>query len=147
MSFDPNEARDALGRWTDEIAGAVHTAASDGITTAKGNVLKRDTKTEAVRADAGHREYIVYSSTGERLAHIGINNRPDLGGYQVETSRVLAVGKGTGGDAYKSLIKSLDKPLISDSSLTPDAEALWKSLVRQGYARFDKELGKYVSKK
>ncbi len=29
--FDPNEKRDALGRWTDEIAGALHMAATDTI--------------------------------------------------------------------------------------------------------------------
>lgn len=143
--FDPNEPRDPMGRWAAEIGGAVHNAASDGIKTAKGNVVKRDFKTEAVRADSLHREYIIYSPTGERLGHIGINDRQDLGGYQVETSRVLAVGKGTGGDAYKALINSLDKPLISDSSLTPDAKALWESLVRQHYAKFDKGLSKYIS--
>jgi hypothetical protein len=116
------------------------------IVTDSGNLLERDTNTETVRDDANHQEYKINNKDGEQLGRISINLRNDLGGYQVENSSVSDKGKGIGKDAYISLIKSLDKPLISDNSLTPEAKGLWESLKKDGYAEFNEKEGKYFSK-
>lgn len=43
-------------------------------------------------------------------------------------------GKGLGTKAYKYLINKLDKPLISDPSLTSEAKGVWEKLVKEGFA-------------
>jgi hypothetical protein len=118
---------------------------SNKIKTESGNVIERDVESEKIRGDEGHRLYQIKDSNGKRLGSISLNERNDLGGYQIEVATVFNKKQGTGKDAYKSLIKSLDKPLISDSSLTADAKGLWESLVKDGYAKYDKEAGKYIS--
>lgn len=112
-----------------------------------GDKLVLDKRHKEIRADKDHYPFDFIDKKGNNLGVISVNERRDLGGYQVETSEIKNRGKGNGKKMYKALIESLDKPLISDISLTKDAKGLWESLVKDGVAEFDETIGKYKSKK
>jgi hypothetical protein len=101
-------------------------------------------KDKEIRGDKDYYPFDIVSN-GKKLGFIELMYRADLNGYQISNSSVKEKGKGTGKKAYLELIKTIDKPIFSDSSLTDDAKNLWLSLVRGGYAYFDESKGKYVS--
>lgn len=88
---------------------------------------------------------IVDGESNEILGHIDLNYRSDLNAYQIYNSGVKNKGNGIGKAAYLLLFKKLDKPVYSDSSLTVDAENLWKSLVKSGDAVYDTTNKKFKS--
>lgn len=104
-----------------------------------------DTKTQDIRADKNHIPYQFKNSNGDVIGSISVNRRDDLGGYQIENSSVEDKGKGIGKQMYKALIEISDKPIISDSSLTPEAKGVWDSLVKEGLAVFNEKTNKYFS--
>lgn len=106
-----------------------------------------DKKYQAVMNDADFYPFLIVDDKGNVVGSINVNYRNDLNAFQISNSKVVDKGKGIGKKAYLLLIKKLKKPLYSDSSLTQDAENLWRSLVRSGYAKFDESKGKFVSKK
>jgi len=55
--------------------------------------------------------------------------------YEVVNSNVSEQNKGIGTNAYKELIKQLDKPLRSDMVRTPQAEKVWQKLEKEGLAK------------
>jgi hypothetical protein len=109
--------------------------------------LRINEKNKQIRNDKDYYPYDIIDSNGGNLGSIELMYRADLDAYQVANSSVKEKGKGVGKKAYLDLIKFLDKPIYSDSSLTTDAENLWKSLVKSGDAYYDKSKGKYVSEK
>ena len=93
--------------------------------------------------DKDYFPFLILNQKLEKIGSIELMYRNDLEGYQVISSNVEKKGMGIGKKAYIKLIDILEAPIISDSSRTEDAEYLWKSLVRDNFAFFDKELGKY----
>jgi len=105
-----------------------------------------DKKYQSVMNDSNFYPFVIIDENKNPVGNINVNYRSDLNGYQISNSNVKDKGKGIGKKAYLMLIKKLKKPIYSDSSLTSDAENLWKSLVRSGNAKFDNDKGKFVSK-
>lgn len=96
-----------------------------------------------IRNDKDYYPYDIIDGNGKKLGYIELMYRSDLDAYQISNSSVKEKGKGIGKKAYMILIKMLDKPIYSDSSLTEDAKNLWKSLVNRNYAHYDESKGKY----
>jgi hypothetical protein len=92
-----------------------------------------------------HTRYKIFDSNNNEVGSISFNYREDLGGYQIENIKVSDVGTGVGTNAYRLLISQLDKPLISDSSRSKSADAVWSKLEKEGLAKFDEKQGKYFS--
>jgi ppGpp synthetase/RelA/SpoT-type nucleotidyltranferase len=107
--------------------------------------LEIDGNYKRIMNDGDFYPFIIINENGEKLGTINLNYRNDLNGYQVSNSNVYKKGQGYGKKAYLLLIKEMDKPIISDSSLTEDAKNLWESLEKSGNAYYDKEKGKFVS--
>lgn len=105
--------------------------------------LKIDERAKKIMNDKDYFPFLILNQKSEKIGSIELMYRNDLGGYQVFSSNVEKKGMGIGKKAYIKLIDILDAPIISDSSRTEDAEYLWKSLMRDNFAFFDKELGKY----
>ena len=98
------------------------------------------------RDEQGHFSFIIKDNkTNDNLGNLSFNYRDDLGGYQVENVKVFEVGTGIGIEAYRKLINTLDKPLISDSLRSGGADSLWAKLEKEGLAKFDKQQNKYFS--
>lgn len=103
---------------------------------------------ETPRDEQGHFSFMIKDSkTNDDLGTISFNYRDDLGGYQIENVKVSEEGTGVGTEAYRKLISTLDKPLISDSQRSKSADALWAKLEQEGLAKFDEQQGKYFSVK
>ena len=92
-----------------------------------------------------HTRYAIFDSNNNEVGSVSFNYREDLGGYQIENIKVSDAGMGIGTNAYRLLISQLDKPLISDSSRTKSADAVWNKLEKEGLVKFDEEQGKYFS--
>jgi hypothetical protein len=92
-----------------------------------------------------HTRYAIFDSNNNEVGSVSFNYREDLDGYQIENIKVSDAGTGVGTNAYRLLINQLDKPLISDSSRTTSADAVWGKLEKEGLAKFNKEQGKYFS--
>ena len=105
-----------------------------------------DKKYQTIMNDENFYPFLILDNNKNVVGSINLNYRNDLNAYQISNSSVKDKGKGIGKKAYLLLIKKLKKPIYSDSSLTQDAENLWKSLVRSGNAKFDNDKGKFVSK-
>lgn len=118
----------------------------EGVGDKKGVTVFKNEETTAVRNDKNHTTYDI-NSDGKKIGSIAINYREDLGGYQIESSKVDTPRFGIGTEAYKKLINELDKPLISDSSLTDAAKGVWRKLENEGLAKYDEKIGKYISVK
>jgi len=105
-----------------------------------------DKKTADIRGN-GNLPFDITDENGKKIGRISLNEREDLGGYQVENVSIDegSRGQGWGVETYKGIIDHFDKPIFSDKSRTPEVERVWKSLERQGYAKYDKDLDKYVS--
>jgi hypothetical protein len=108
--------------------------------------LSIDEKYKNTMNDNDFYPYIVFDENKNIIGKINLTYRNDLNAYQISNSKIEPKGKGYGKLAYKKLIKNLDKKLYSDSSLTKEAEYLWKSLVKENLAKFDKLNEKYISK-
>jgi len=105
--------------------------------------LNLDSDTKKIRNDEDFYPYKIVDENGKVLGNIDLMYRNDLNAYQISNSSVKEKGKGIGKKAYLTLIKTLNKPIYSDSSLTDDAKHLWESLVKNKYAYYDEEKGKY----
>ena len=92
-----------------------------------------------------HTRYAIFDSNNNEVGSVSFNYREDLDGYQIENIKVSDAGTGVGTNAYRLLINQLDKPLISDSSRTRSADAVWGKLEKEGLAKFNEEQGKYFS--
>jgi hypothetical protein len=101
---------------------------------------------ETPRDEQGYFSFIIKDSkTDDKLGNLSFNYRDDLGGYQVENVKVSEGGTGIGTEAYRKLINTLDKPLISDSLRSKSADSLWAKLEKEGLAKFDEQQSKYFS--
>ena len=67
--------------------------------------------------------------------------------YEVSNAKVSTPNKGIGTEAYKQLISTLDKPLISDKILSRGADALWRKLEREGLAKYNEETKQFETVK
>ena len=67
--------------------------------------------------------------------------------YEVSNAKVSTPNKGIGTEAYKQLISTLDKPLISDKVLSRGADALWRKLEREGLAKYNEETKQFETVK
>lgn len=68
-----------------------------------------------------------------------------INGYIVTNSRVNIRNLGLGRDAYKTLFSKLDKPILSDTVRSDDANKMWDSFVADGLAKYDSKLDRYYS--
>ncbi len=110
----------------------------------EGVKLVIDKKATEVRGK-DHTRYVIFDSNNNEVGSVSFNYREDLGGYQIENIKVSDAGRGIGTNTYRLLINQLDKPLISDSSRTKSADAVWNKLEKEGLVKFDEEQGKYFS--
>ena len=108
--------------------------------------LVMDKKYKDLMNDVNYYPYDIVDLDGNIVGTIQVVYLNYLNAYQVTNSKVKEKNKGYGKQAYIQLFKKFNKPVYSDSSLTIDAENLWKSLVKNGYAVYDKEERKYRSK-
>jgi hypothetical protein len=106
--------------------------------------LQIDERDKKLRNDKDYFPFEILNEKGEKLGKIDLMYRSDLKGYQISNSKVIEKGKGIGKKAYLKLRQILDKPIISDSSRSEDAENLWKSLERSNDAKYDSNIEKYV---
>jgi hypothetical protein len=106
-----------------------------------------DSKDKEIRNDENYFPFNILNENDEKLGRIDLMYRNDLDAYQISNSSVKEKGKGIGKKAYINLIKTLNKPIYSDSSLTNDAKYLWDSLVKNNYAYYDEDKGKYKTLK
>jgi hypothetical protein len=86
------------------------------------------------KVDKGYIYTIKQNGTNYIIGTIGIENKGDY--YQIRKTKIndFFQQKGYATEAYKKIVESLDKPLISDKELTANAKKLWEKLVRDGVA-------------
>jgi|688.fasta_scaffold1304297_2 hypothetical protein len=106
-----------------------------------------DKKYKDIRNDSDFYPFNIIDENNNIIGNIEVIYLNYLDAYQISNSKVNEKNKGYGKEAYLLLFKKLDKPVYSDSSLTTDAENLWKSLVKNGYAVYNENEKKYKSKK
>jgi hypothetical protein len=90
--------------------------------------------------------YKIHDKQGNNLGHIDIFYDKTSDVFRVETVQVTEPRKGTGLSTYKTLIEGLPKPLVSGENMSDEAKGLWTKLEKQGYATYDKENNRYISK-
>lgn len=119
--------------------------------TEKGNFLEIDKEFYPILPE--EKDFVninINNSKGEKLGDILLNKTKE--GYTIEHAGLIVKNqrKGFGKDAYITLIKKLDKPLISgrtdiEEGFSEDARGLWESLSRDGYAEYNEKEKRYYS--
>ena len=121
----------------------------EGLLTSKGNDL--------VRHENPYNEnqfyFDILNKDGIKIGKIELNDltnfeywqQQGINGYIVTNSRVNIRNLGLGRDAYKTLFSKLDKPILSDTVRSDDANKMWDSFVADGLAKYDSKLDRYYS--
>lgn len=74
MGFDPNEPRDALGRWTDSISSATRAAASDQLKRRKGFQTSEEHKTSVAHKTIEEQQQEIADLLNIDTTQVNINN-------------------------------------------------------------------------
>ena len=123
------------------------------INTDKGNFLKLNTE---IAETTNNKDVFGYEILDDENNNIGNIELIDLTSYDyykeqgidgfiVTNVKTKNRGEGIGRDAYKSLILNSEKRIFSDTARTEDANKMWNSLVKDGFAEYDEKLDRYVS--
>jgi len=85
------------------------------------------------------------TNNGGKVGEVSLEDNGES--YQVSNIKVNTPNKGIGTEAYRKLINTLDKPLVSDAIRSNSAEAVWKKLEKEGLAIFNENTKQYESVK
>jgi len=85
------------------------------------------------------------NNKGAKVGQLSLEDNGEY--YQVSNIKVNTPNEGIGTEAYRKLINTLDKPLVSDVIRSDSAEAVWKKLEKEGLAKFNEETKQYESVK
>ena len=130
----------AMGEWGDKasnVGGEVGSVGVGGdvVELSNGNklVLNKDRSVKAGKNFAfDENSYDVQDKDGNKIGNIHISDRGDY--YQISNVNLKNERTGLGTEIYETIIKQLDKPLISDKALSEKAKGLWDKLVKKGLA-------------